>query len=618
MTISTKTRDDPVCGMPVIEDTQFRCDVHGASYYFCSELCRQRFLAHPSAYIDAESAKGLHARGGDIAVAYFSMEIALESQIPTYSGGLGVLAGDSLRACADLHVPTVAVTLAHRKGYFHQNLDEHGNQTEQPESWDPSHFASRLEQVIEVTIGGRKVRVGAWRYTIEGATGGIVPVILLDTDRAENDDDDRRLTDYLYGGDPRYRLAQEVVLGIGGVRMLDALGFADIRRYRMNEGHSALLAIELLNQTGTNTSGDHEFDAVRRRCVFTTHTPVSAGHDRFPWALADEILGGQFDAGTLKMLGGSQELNMTLLALNMSHYVNGVAKRHAEVSNEMFPAYSIDAITNGIHVWTWASDSFRALYDKHIPGWRVDSATLRYSLGIPRAEVWAAHAAAKQMLIDSVNRTAGASMNTDTLTIGFARRATAYKRPALIFHDLNRLRETAERIGGIQLIFAGKAHPKDTAGKDLIRQIIEAGHSINGKIRVSYLPNYDMNMARLLVGGCDLWLNTPRKPMEASGTSGMKAAINGIPQLSVLDGWWLEGCVEGVTGWPIGTPDPQSGDDAADAAELYDKIGATIGRMFYQEHDRWIDVMRHAMAINGSFFNTHRMIQQYALNADLR
>lgn len=557
----------------------------------------------------------------DRSIAYFSMEIALSPDIPTYSGGLGVLAGDTIRSAADLSVPMIAVTLLHRGGYFTQQLDDAGQQTEVPVQWD---VASRLEELsprVAVTIEGRTVHIRAWRFPVEGVSGSSVPVLMLDTDLPENSEQDRHLTDFLYGGDQHYRLCQEVVLGIGGLRMLRALGHDQIQRFHMNEGHSSLLTLELLEETAGRQSRSvptqEDIDAVRRQCVFTTHTPVPAGHDQFPMELVQQVL-GQRDVYSMKNVFCCEGvLNLTFLAMNLSHYINGVAKRHGQVSHEMFPRYQIDSITNGIHASTWACDSMQRVFDRHIPGWREDNFSLRYALGIPAGEIRSAHAEAKRGLLQTVQQLAGVELDHDVLTIGFARRATAYKRPDLLFHDLDRLRSIAARVGQFQVIYAGKAHPRDDAGKQLIRQIFEASEAIRDSIRVVYLPGYDMQLGRQMTSGVDLWLNTPEPPLEASGTSGMKAAVNGVPSLSVPDGWWIEGCIEGVTGWAIGKDghaDHRSNREQ-DAIALYDQLEHAILPLFQNDISGYINVMRHAIALNGSFFNTQRMMQQYVLRA---
>jgi starch phosphorylase len=559
-------------------------------------------------------------------IAYFSMEIGVETGMPTYAGGLGVLAGDTVRAAADLQVPLVAVTLLHRKGYFHQTLDSSGWQKEDSVEWVVADFLEEMPQRVWVTIEGRIVQLRAWKYEVVGVGGHKAPVFFLDVDLPTNTDSDRTLTDFLYGGDQRYRLCQEVILGMGGVRMLQALGYEQIARYHMNEGHAGLLTVELLMEEATRAGRSaithDDVEAVRRRCVFTTHTPVPSGHDQFPLELVDRVLGRpsiQVDWKSVVLCEG--RLNMTFLALSLSHYVNGVAKKHGEVSRLMFAHYTIDSITNGIHAATWASEPIAQLFDRHIPDWKHDYFSLRYAHSIHRHEVWDAHQQAKQQLIRYVNRETNAGMNADALTLGFARRFATYKRPDLLFQDVQRLRRLATPATPLQVIFAGKAHPRDNEGKELIRQVIQTMASLRPEIRAVYLPNYDMDMAKLLTAGVDVWLNTPQPPLEASGTSGMKAALNGVPSLSVLDGWWTEGCIEGVTGWAIGKDARNSaepGDRADDAQSLYEKLEGIIIPMFYDEPERFMDIMRHCIGLNASFFNTHRMMQQYVLNAYFR
>jgi starch phosphorylase len=556
-------------------------------------------------------------------VAYFSMEVGLEDSIPTYSGGLGVLAGDTLRSAADVSLPLVAVSLLHRKGYFRQRLDERGNQREEQLEWLVSETLAELSPRVSVEIEHRSVNLRAWRYDVRGISDHIVPVLLLDADLPANAPEDRRLTDHLYGGDTRYRLCQEVILGIGGVRMLRALGYHSLRRFHMNEGHAALLTVELAfeksRERGEETISREAVQAIKPLCVFTTHTPVAAGHDQFPLDLVASIITGYnhaFDERAREFCL-NDVLNMTYLALDHSHYVNGVAKRHGEVARTMFAQHEIDSITNGVHAATWAAPAIKTMLDRHIPDWEQDNASLRHVLGIAKSEIWDAHASAKAELIAYVNEVTGAGMQPGIFTIGFARRATVWKRADLLFNDLARLQAIHTRAGAFQLIFGGKAHPKDDLGKALIRRIFEIKAALGDKIRLVYIEEYDMHVARLLTAGADLWLNTPQPPLEASGTSGMKAAINGVPSLSILDGWWVEGCIEGVTGWAIGADEGVEGDDDrnADAASLYGKLEHVILPMFYADRDRYIDIMRHAIAINGSFFNTERMLDQYVRKA---
>ena len=554
-------------------------------------------------------------------IAYFSMEIGLTSDLPTYSGGLGVLAGDMIRAAADLRVPIVAVTLLHRKGYFYQRLDKNGRQSEQPVDWAIDDFLTELPQRASVTIEGRTVVLRPWQYDVIGPGGFSVPVYFLDADLAENSPTDRMLTHFLYGGDERYRLMQEVILGMGGVRVLRALGHRNIERYHMNEGHSSLLALELLDEeaqrAGRASPNRIDIQTVREKCVFTTHTPVAAGHDRFPIELVNQVLGRGEVQEMKDVFCCDDLLNMTYLALNLSHYVNGVAKKHGEVSRLMFAGYTIDAITNGVHAATWTADAFAQLYDRYIPGWRQDNLSLRYALGIPRQEICQAHSHAKKQLLHYVNQESNAGMDSDVFTVGFARRAATYKRADLLFSDIERLEAIAMQYGGLQIVYAGKAHPQDEAGKEQIQRVFRARELLRDKIKIAYLTNYSMEIGKLMTAGVDVWLNTPQPPMEASGTSGMKAAVNGVPSLSVLDGWWIEGCIEGITGWSIGPADGQTADHTKDAASLYGKLEQVVMPLYWQGRDGFLDIMRHAIALNGSFFNTHRMLQQYVLKAYL-
>jgi starch phosphorylase len=614
---------DPVCGMPAGDPPRAVLSHEGQLLAFCSEFCKRQFERQPGAYQVAFRETRRSVPWPERRVAYFTMEVALTSRVPTYSGGLGVLAGDTLLSCADLEVPVVGVSLVHRKGYFSQEL-QHGRQVEKDATWHPEDRLEQLEPRVCVELEGRPVQVRAWHYPILGASGYPVPVLLLDTDVIENAPEDRSLTHHLYGGDERYRLMQEAILGIGGVRMLAALGCDGLCTFHLNEGHAAFAPLELLRQQydrrGERETGREEsqwdFAAVRNRTVFTTHTPVPAGHDQFDAALVHRTLGDALPAPVLAMLAGGERVNMTRLALNLSHYVNGVALRHREVSSQLFPEYEIHQVTNGVHSLTWTSQPFQALFDRYIPGWRNDPLMLHNATALPAQDVWNAHLQAKTALLDHVAAHSGRRLKSDVLTIGFARRATAYKRAELILSDLERLRCIA-KVRPLQILFAGKAHPKDEPGKACIQAIANAAERLGDDLPVVYLAGYDLELAHRLVGGVDLWLNTPLRPLEASGTSGMKAAHNGVPSLSVLDGWWKEGHIEGVTGWSIGGVSVEPGTDAdrSDAADLYDKLERVILPSFYDARAEWVAIMRHCIALNASFFNTHRMVRQYLLHA---
>jgi starch phosphorylase len=554
-------------------------------------------------------------------VAYFSMEIAINPGMPTYSGGLGVLAGDTLRSMADLGVPLVAFSLVHRKGYFKQTLDGNGKQSEDVQLWNPADFCVEEKARVTVSIENRIVTMRCWRYDMVGRYGHVVPIYLLDTDLEVNTGWDRGLTDHLYGGDTNYRLQQEIVLGMGGVRMAHALGYP-VNVYHMNEGHAALLTLALLeSQLGggpLSEATEADIEQVRKQCVFTTHTPVEAGHDRFSFEQANRILGSDRTMRMNRMdCFHDGLLNMTLLALRFSRYANAVAMQHAKVSRAMFPDFPIDSITNGVHAPTWTSEPFQQMLDKRIPAWRRDHLYLRNAIDLPVEEILSAHALNKQALLAEVasHRRLPAShpvLDPDLLTLGFARRAATYKRANLLFPNPERLLEIATKAGGLQIIYAGKAHPQDDPGKELIQQVVaEAARLSNNLLRIVYLEDYDWKLGALLTAGVDVWVNTPRRPYEASGTSGMKAALNGVPSLSILDGWWIEGCIEGFTGWAI----EDGADDTAEANSLYRKLESSVVPLYLAGREQWARLMRTTLAFNGSYFNTNRMVKQYVRNA---
>ena len=550
----------------------------------------------------------------DRKIAYFSMEIALSKSLPTYSGGLGVLAGDTLRSAADTGASMVAVSLVHRRGYFQQHLDAAGQQTESDVVWNPETLppAGRL---IHLQLQDRQITLRAWRFDVVGVTGHIIPVFLLDADIEGNDPWDRKLTDHLYGGDTYYRLCQEAILGLGGIHLLHALG-CQPEVCHMNEGHASLLAIGLLEDrlspAPLSSATTEDADAIAQQCVFTTHTPVPAGHDQFGLDQMLQVLGHERSA-VIERFGALHNnlLNMTYLALRFSRYVNGVAMQHGKVSQAMFPEVHVHAITNGVHAATWLSPAFQELFDKQIPDWRHDNSYLRSVYGIDPSAIEATHQLGQQRLFATIVQRTGVELDPNVLTLGFARRVATYKRITLLFHSPQRLVEIAERIGGLQIVFAGKSHPADNAGKALIREVFADAAKLNSSsLKILYLENYDWDLGEQLTGGVDVWLNTPLRPYEASGTSGMKAALNGVPSLSVLDGWWIEGCAENITGWAI----PDLHDEAAEAAALYDKLEHSIAPIF-ADKPRLAELRRHCIAMNGAFFNTHRMLGQYVGNA---
>lgn len=544
-------------------------------------------------------------------VAYFSMEIGLEKRVPTYSGGLGILAGDILKSAADLGVPMIGITLLYRNGYFLQDIDADGNQKEAPVSWDPNERLIELPNEVEVQIEGRYVKIHAWCYEIIGESGYPLPVYFLDTDVEGNSPADRQITGFLYGGDLRYRLCQELVFGVGGLRMLRDLGYRNIRTYHLNEGHAGFLTLELLREQGYES-----YDKIREQVVFTTHTPVPAGHDHFPYEMIERVMEPVF-VGNLKRMMGPEGVSMTELGFRYSRYANGVSSKHAEVSRTLFNQPHLDAITNGVHSKTWTSPIFAKLYDRHLPQWRYDPSHFLQAASIPDEEIWKAHQAAKLKLFERVLEDTGRELDPDVLTIGFARRFAAYKRADFLFTDTKRLIDICS--GKAQFIFAGKAHPNDEPGKELIRKIFAYAKEIGAIIPIVFLKEYDMELAALLTSGVDVWLNTPVRPREASGTSGMKCAHNGVLNFSILDGWWIEGWQEDVTGWAIGAEPAEAErpdyNEATDVADLYSKLEDKIIPTYYHHRDQWVCMMKNAIALNAAYFNTHRVVREYCEKA---
>jgi len=569
-------------------------------------------------------------------IAYFSLEIGLDANVPTYSGGLGILAGDTLRGAADTELPYVGVTLLYRGGYFSQLIDSEGHQSERPVSWEPERILREMAPRVSVPIDGRNVVIRAFRLDLCGVSGYVVPVYFLDTDLPENDEAARRLTDRLYAGDQAHRIRQEAVLGIGGRRMLRAIGH-DIGKFHMNEGHACFVCVELLSErmsrTHERSSGDGRrrhagltdriINDVRQLCVFTTHTPVEAGHDHFSIYQVREIVGDHPVFDRPDLYGEGETLNTTRLAMNFSSFANAVSQKHGEVSRGMFPGYDIHAITNGVHASTWAHPAMRDLFDRHCERWRRDNADLRLASRIPDESIHAAHKAAKGELLEMLADRTDTKLNPDALTVVFSRRVTEYKRPALLMSDIERLLAIHERFP-LQIIYAGKSHPRDQRGKETIATIVQASEKLKGTLPIVFYQDYGIESSKKLVSGADLWLNNPRPPLEASGTSGMKAALNGVPSLSTMDGWWLEGWIEGVTGWAIGGEhddqhygDDRHGMDRAHAESLYSKLEQEVAPTFYNGAPRWAEIMRACIALNGSHFTTERMVREYALRAYL-
>ena len=476
--------------------------------------------------------------------------------------------------------------------------------------------------MVAVAIEGREVWIRPWLFCLTCPLGHRIPVLLLDTDLDQNSPDDRQITDHLYGGDEAYRLKQEIVLGIGGARMLQALGF-DIKTYHLNEGHAALLTLHLLRyfrQPAEDVApgkSPYNHAQVREYCIFTTHTPVEAAFDKFSYQLVERLLDDYIEIAEIKRFAGQDHLNMTQLALQLSGRTNGVSERHAETTSRLFPGYRVRAITNGVHAPSWTHASFAHLYQDHFPHWAHEPEVLTGADQLADELIWNAHQEAKRDLLVQINDASATALRLDVPLIGFARRMTQYKRPDLLFSDLDRIVAIA-RQRAFQVVFAGIAHPSDGLGQSLIESINHHIREIANAIPVVFLPNYDIRIAASLVSGADVWLNTPQPPLEASGTSGMKAALNGVLNLSVLDGWWLEAHIEGVTGWAIGASGDGAETHAGDAEDLYRKLEQAVLPLYYDDRPRWIWMMKQAISKIGSYFNSARMMRRYATEAYIR
>ena len=494
-----------------------------------------------------------------------------------------------------------AITLLYREGYFKQRIDEEGIQTETYPRFDPYPLLKKLDVRFILRLRARDVWIQVYRFDYVGHGGHAVPIYFLDTDVEENIKDDRIISQRLYSGNKDHRILQEAILGFGGTKLLDELGQNDIKKYHMNEGHCSFLVLHLLEKFNS------DMKKVKSLCHFTTHTPVPAGHDHFAESRVKKLLRGLLPENLkLPSLVQNGRLHMTELGLYFSGTANGVSQLHGGVAQEQFPWSNIDFITNGVHHSYWMGSPFKRVYDQYVPEWRANPECLLKIDDIADDVIWNAHQERKQYLLGYANSQVSKALDGDTLTIGFARRAATYKRAQLLFHDMGRL----ESLGAekIQVIFSGKAHPKDHEGKEVIRQIVSKSKAMFGKVKIIYLENYNMWLGRMITSGVDVWLNTPLRPNEASGTSGMKATLNGVPNLSVLDGWWAEGCKNGVNGWTVG--DPEHPDDEKDADHLYFVLENSVIPTFYNDRNKWISMMKEAIK-TGVHFTAHRMIMEY-------
>lgn len=541
-------------------------------------------------------------------IAYFSMEFALDDRMPNFAGGLGILAADTLYTAADQEQNLIGVSLV----YHQSDIPE--------QAFQPEKILERCDVDVTLPLEERHLKIAIWKMEIEGQTGFKVPIYFLSTNVPENSPDDQAITRQLYDADPYRRLCQEIVLGIGGSRALKALGY-DIDVYHLNEGHAALLTLE-------NSDLVEDFDAQtpRKKCTFTTHTPIRAGHDYFQLDLVEKLL-HSIVPSDIRQMANNGNLGMTELALKLTDKANAVSQNHQRICHQMFPDYHFESITNGVNIQRWVSPQISQLLDKYLPGWSENPNLLAQAPEkLSSFSLMIAHQRAKDQMVSWLNahpdqvilpKTPGVSdfaLDPDILTIGFARRLVTYKRPGLIFSDLGKLLEIGE--GKLQFIFSGNCHPNDEYCKNFKQDLIKLAQSLCGKINIVLIPNYQLDIAKRVIAGCDIWLNNPLPPMEACGTSGMKAALNGVLNLSILDGWWIEGHnARPMSGWAFGKitdlkiNEDHANRDAEDFADLMIRLEEII-HCYYHEPDHWAEKMKQAIALL-SYFNTQRMLNEY-------
>jgi starch phosphorylase len=533
------------------------------------------------------------------------MEIALEEELKTYAGGLGVLAGDILRAASELKVPLVGITILNPLGYLKQKINFFGQQISKAEAEFDYKKLKKINKTIEIIIGLEKVKIGIWQYSLKSNDGLIIPIYFLDTDIEGNLKADKKISGHLYNDNRIYRLKQEIVLGRGGIKLLSALGYNNINKIHLNEGHGSLAGLELLLEQ-KEKSFISRLKNVRQKCVFTTHTSIPDSQEIFSFSDFKRL---QTDfPSELNFLVKDEKINFTLLGFYFSNYINAVSKKHQEIVSRLYPLNDIKSNTNGVDSIFWASDEFKMLYDKYILNWREDNALLKNASKIPTKEILLAHQKAKNKLINYVNNISKSKLKEDVFTIGYARRFTAYKRPEFLLKEVNRLIEINNKVGKIQIIYSGKAHRSDKEGKRMIKDIMNFKKQLKGKIELVFIEDYDLAKAKMLVSGVDIWLNTPELYNEACGTSGMKAAHNGVPQLSTLDGWWPEGYQENKTGWAIS-------EKKEGTSNLYSLLADKIIPLYYNNKESWVKIMRSTIFINAAYFNSQRNLKQYIKEA---
>lgn len=540
-----------------------------------------------------------------ISIAYFSLEYGINDNIKLYAGGLGILAGDTLKTAANKKLDYCGVGILYKKGYFKQVINDAGEQETLEDIWDYEKFLTLKLTPKEYQIGGYKIWLQVWEYQVKSINGSI-PLYLIDCDLPQNSEFFKSISYHLYPNEYLLKHRQELVLGIGGVKILEEIRGSLTDIIHINESHAGFCIVELLKRFSN--------DEVKQKLVFTTHTPVPAGHEVFTKYQIKEYLGEDLTLLDDQFKTG-EHLKMTEMCYFYSKFSNGVSKKHSQVASKMFEGFEFDFITNGIDVNTWINPKMAELFDKNIDNWRLVPQNLRLAQTISHVDFAQTKKAIKVAYFNKLNSQINSKLDPEIFTICFARRAANYKRMNLLFRDFERLEKIASKFTKLQVLFSGKAHPNDELGQKYIQEIISFTKKKSPHVEICFLTDYNMDTSADLVSGVDIWLNNPIVPLEASGTSGMKAALNGVPSFSTVDGWWPEGLVEGVTGWSIGTGKEGEEFLEEEAENLYSKLEHVILPIYYNDSKNWIDIQKSSIAINGSYFNTSRMLDEYILKA---
>jgi glycogen phosphorylase len=543
-------------------------------------------------------------------IGFISMEFGINSKMNTYCGGLGILSGDIIKSCTDMEVKMTGFSILYKKGWFKQKIDDNGYQVIEDDIWDYNALLIDTQKHFKIVIKNVITEVKIWEYKVKSSVNNFEnSIYFLDVDIEGNDPIIRQCSNNIYSTNKDIFYCQQVLLSLGIVELEKELDL-NIDIYHLNESHAVFHILNLLSKYNENE--------VKSKMVFTSHTPLETAHQKFNLDILKQYISKDLVKKIPASLIQNNEINLTKLALYYSKFSNAVAKRHEEVSDKMYPEFQLDHVTNGVHAETWACSGLGEIFDKYINGWRQDPYLLRQVGVIPDEILEESHMKNKINLCNHVNALYDKGLDPNVFTIGFARRTVGYKRANMILTEMDRLKNISKKFGKLQIIFAGKAYPTDKEGIELIKSLLDACKMQDNNLKIAFIENYNMDIAKKMVLGVDLWLNNPIPPLEASGTSGMKASLNGIPNFSILDGWWVEGHIEGITGWSIGQ-DLCVGDfcQLIEIEDLYAKLENQIFNA-WNDKKQWSLIRKSCIALNGPYFNTHRVVQEYILKAYLK